>query len=46
MQKLMIVVAGLLLAAARSRAEQVMHRVSAARVRQTDVYSSNMGGWN
>ncbi|MET0964051.1 MAG: hypothetical protein ABWY05_14735 [Noviherbaspirillum sp.] len=46
MHKLMIVIADILLAAARNRAEQVMHKVSTDRMRQADVYSSNMGGWN
>jgi hypothetical protein len=46
MQKIMISIAGLLLASARVRAECVMHRYARVRVHQDDSYSSNAGGWN
>jgi hypothetical protein len=46
MQKIIVSIAGLLLAAARVRAECVMHRNARVPVQQDDLYSSNAGGWN
>lgn len=44
MRNLIISIAGLLLAAARVRAECIMHR--GAHLHQEELYSSNAGGWN
>lgn len=46
MRNTIISIAGLLLAAARLRAESIMLRCAEARVHQDKSYSSNAGGWN
>ena len=46
MQNIMITIAGLLLAAARVRAESMMQRCADVRINRNEAYSSNAGGWN
>jgi hypothetical protein len=46
MKQVFIVIAGMLVAAARARAEQVMCTRAEARTHQAEVYSANAGGWN
>jgi hypothetical protein len=46
MKKIMIAIAGILLAAAKTRAEHVIRTHAGARIQKDEVYSSNAGGWN
>ncbi len=46
MRNLIISIAGLLLAAARVRAECVMDQYGGSSTRHVEPYGSNAGGWN
>jgi hypothetical protein len=46
MKQVLIAVAGLLVAAAKARAEHVMRTQADARIQRDEVYSANAGGWN
>jgi hypothetical protein len=46
MRNLIISIAGLLLAAARVRAECVMHDCGSSSSHKDGLYGSNAGGWN
>jgi hypothetical protein len=46
MKQVWMAVAGILVAAARGRAEQVMRMQAEAGVHKNEDYRSNAGGWN
>ncbi|MDB5791436.1 MAG: hypothetical protein JWQ80_1460 [Massilia sp.] len=46
MKQVLNAVAGLLMRAAHSRAEQVMHVQAQARANAAEDYRANAGGWN
>jgi uncharacterized MAPEG superfamily protein len=46
MKRILIAIAGMLLAAARARADQVMRTHAEPRTPRDEVYTSNAGGWN